>query len=169
MNPYLPPASALALAVEPLDLVRLGRNTGVLTAKIYVLAMSSWVCLVFQVSGPFLLVHGGVATLALTPSAAWGGGFLARRSGGDWLHWCGAVACAAFTCLLAGDLGLLLSSWMLDLTRGSHLFGGFWLIANPREQVNLLSYGFLVATAVTASAGLFIRHHAQKQGAKARR
>lgn len=165
MNPYLPPASAQTLDDGILDLVRLGRITGASTAAAFVLLTSGWVMLEMKIFGPFLWVHGSVAMLVLVLSAIWGGGLVARQADGGWLRWCWAIVRVSLVCLLSGDLGLLLSSSALALARSQRMFQGLELLMNPREQAFMLGYGFLMAVSISASAGLFIRHHAQKQRA----
>lgn len=166
MNPYLPPASAQTMADEPPDLLKLGRCTGAFTAVFFVVAVSAWVMVEFKVFGPFLWVHGSVAMLVLVISATWGGGLVARQAGGGWLRWCWAILRASLICLLSGDLGLVLSSSALSMSRSQGAISGLMLIANPREQAVLLGYGLLMTVGIAATAGLFIRHHAQVQTAR---
>lgn len=169
MNPYLPPASPLVQDDEIMDLARLGRRTGALAAAVYVFAASGWVMMELNVFGPFLWVHGSAAMAALVSAGAWGGGLVARRGGGGWLPWCGAVLRAAAVCLLAGDAGLLASSSALAQFRSHQSSMGLTLLANPKDHLSLLGYGYLMAVAITASAGLFLRHRAQRLGGVAMR
>ncbi len=164
MNPYSPPASPLVQDDGMMDLVRLGRRTGAITAAAYVFAASGWVMMELNVFGPFLWVHGAAAMAALVLTGSWGGGLVARRGGGGWLPWCGAVLRAAAVCLMAGDAGLLASTSALALFRSQKVSMGLALLANPKEQLALLAYGYLMAVSITASAGLFLRHRAQKLG-----